>query len=340
MVDSISNDKINAFRYKEIPDDIFNYLNSMNFSIYNGTKENVINGLHFEGFSRVYEEIMRAHKWFEHNCIPETIKEYKTDDLFISAQLCLTFRNLAYFLTAHGFTNDNDIDECKNIADLLSSRYYLITMKNWNLKDADLEFTYLSGSHFEGAHLERANLKGALLEMAFFNFAHLEFAHLEFAHLEFAHLENAYFEEANLKGAHLNRAHLQRIHMEKVSLNEANLQDTHLENANLQYANLQNANLQNAHLQNAHLKNADLTRANLTYAELIDADLTDAILIDTNLIGADFTGVDFTNANLDGSMYCKSGPFKTIFPTGFNPDKAGMIAVDENNDNNRSEEEN
>lgn len=62
-----------------------------------------------------------------------------------------------------------------------------------------------------------------------------------------------------------------------------------------------------------------------------------ANLSGANLWGANLSGANLLGANLDGAKYTKYGPFKTKFPTGFNPDKAGMIAVDENN--NHSEEE-
>lgn len=430
VVNSVSNDIFNAFGYKKIPDDIFDYLNSMNFSIYNGIIDNANDGLYFERFSKVYEELMKTHKWCEYNCLPPTINEYKIEDLFISSQLCLTFGNLAYFLTERGFTNDNNIAECKNITHLLSSQYSSVNLHNWNFNHADLSYGYfdhanlndahLKGAKFEGAHLKDANLKGAHLEStnlerAILEGAHLEDAHLEGAHLEGAHLESSHLERAMLEGAHLKNTHLEGAYLNGAYLDGANLENTHLEmayltgtylrganlnGANLEGANLECANLEDAHLKHVNLKSANLENAilenanflfanlnktklrnahlkfskfesanlesvhfertnlnssnlifanlkyahlegaNLKFAKLNEANLNNAHLNCANLEGAHLDHTNLDGANLTGATYYKDGPLKTKFPTGFNPDEAGMIAVDENNDNNRSEEEN
>ncbi len=332
VVNSVSDDIINAFRYEFIHFNMFDYLSSMKSSVYNGINENgnKNNGLYFEGFSKVYEEIMRTHKWCESNCMPPTINEYKTEDLFISAQLCLTFGNLVYFLTEHGFTNDNNIAECKNIVHLLSSKYSCVNLSNWNLNNADLSYAY-----FDHANLNDAHLENAYLAFAFLFRANLNRTHLNGTHLEGANLEDAYLYDANLEGAYLEDANMVHAHLEGANLMGANLRGTNFKGAHMEAVYLEDASLEFANLSYAHLNYAYLEFANLKRANLKDAHLEEVHLEGANLMGA-----DMTHAHLEGAKYLKYGPFKTIFPTGFNPDEAGMIAVDENNDNNRSEEEN
>jgi tetratricopeptide (TPR) repeat protein len=110
---------------------------------------------------------------------------------------------------------------------------------------------------------------------------------------------------------HSSRREFKVIHLLKqYEAGERNFRKEDLSNANLFGIDLQGINLSQACLINADLREANLTRANLT-----DADLSDACLMTADLRGANLNG-----AKLEGAIYNED----TEFPSGFDPEAAGM----------------
>jgi energy-coupling factor transporter ATP-binding protein EcfA2 len=104
-----------------------------------------------------------------------------------------------------------------------------------------------------------------------------------------------------------------------------------LERSNLSGVSLKGATLQGATLVDSDLSRSDLTNANLNDTLMVGAHLEDAHLKQTKFRGADLSNAflhgtdlseaDLTNAKLTGAKYNNS----TKFPSGFNPDGAGMV---------------
>ncbi len=138
--------------------------------------------------------------------------------------------------------------------------------------------------------LTGANLKNVNLYEAHLERGDLRWSHLEGARLEGAHLERASFDKAHLEGACLDRAHLEQAFLFETHLEKATLIEAHLEDALFWKTHLEEAVLAKAHLEGARLDKAHLERS-----------------------------------FLEGARY-NSG---TVFPEGFDPEKAVMIFVDD-----------
>ena len=133
-----------------------------------------------------------------------------------------------------------------------------------SLRDADLRDANLIASDLRDADLSSARLPGA---------------ELMGAKLTAARLNSAQLPGAKLMGADLSSAQLP----------EADLSSAQLPEANLISADLSGANLNGADLSGARLVYADLSGARLIYADLRDADLRDADLRDADLRDADLS---------------------------------------------------
>jgi hypothetical protein len=123
--------------------------------------------------------------------------------------------------------------------------------------------------------------------------------------------------KANLQGAKLREARLQLANLQGADLYVAQLQGAHLLGAQLQ-ARLQFANLQGADLRRAQLQKAILWSASFADARLQEADLNGA-----QLSGARLDGAQLNDAHADPT---------TIWPTGFDPQHAGVVLSDDQTD--------
>lgn len=160
-----------------------------------------------------------------------------------------------------------------------------------------------------------------------------------FAKLRGADLSNACLSGSDLCGADLNGANLHFADLDKDfddgGALSSNLSEACLRGADLSHARLDTATLTRSKLTGANLKWAKLNGATLIGADLSGADLNNATLIDANLIGADLSGANLSladlggaslvlakieEADMDGAQYSST----TTFPTGFEPDAAGM----------------
>ena len=219
---------IEAFRYKSIANEdkiIFNYLNEMNRSVYNGKSNDNSKGFDFKTFESYFVEGMEQQVLSELS-IKKAVKEYKVKnsrlieegelisqfDLLIT-QISRAFRNLTWFLTGHGYCNEDDNMACKRFKELVSILCGNLNLKKWKLNgaylreailsDAELYKANLYKADLREADLSRANLSGAIL-----NDAELYGADLRGANLYGADLSGAKLREANLSGADLGRADL------------------------------------------------------------------------------------------------------------------------------------
>jgi uncharacterized protein YjbI with pentapeptide repeats len=83
--------------------------------------------------------------------------------------------------------------------------------------------------------------------------------------------------------------------------------------------NLTGANLRRSDFRNANLSNSTLENAVCCFANFSGADLTEANLVNANLVGANLLGTIMSNAKYNEA---------TVFPNGFDPVSAGMVAID------------
>lgn len=126
------------------------------------------------------------------------------------------------------------------------------------------------------------------------------------------------------------------MHLAGLDLSGASFAQTYLSHSDFRGADLRDVDFSHAFLANVNfgpgaggtptdLRNAKLTSANLAYADLHMADLTGADLTRAQLYEADLRGADLREAHLgdaklEGAIYDE----KTTFPSGFDPDKAGL----------------
>jgi hypothetical protein len=135
------------------------------------------------------------------------------------------------------------------------------------LREANLRGANLYGADLRGANLRVANLYGADLRGANLRGANLYGADLRGANLYGAYLRGANLRGANLYGADLRGANLYGADLYGADLRGANLYGADLRGANLYGANLRGANLYGADLRGANLRGANLYGANLRGAK-------------------------------------------------------------------------
>ena len=357
MLEKVWTNIIEAFRYASIDKNIFTYLNKMKLPVYNGKVNNEDKDFDFKKFESYFVEGMEQRILADLE-IKSRVKEYIIFDTLLTTQISCAFRNLTWFLTGHGYYNEENNDKCKRFGELVSIYFGNLNLKNWklsgadlsgadlreadlrgaNLSGADLSRANLSGANLSGANLSRANLSGADLREAYLRGAHLIKANLSGAKLHGADLFGANLSEANLNGADLSGANLSRADLSGAELSEADLSDACLSNANLIDVNLIDANLSDAYLSDVFLGGADLSNSNLTNVVLVGSDLSYAILNGADLKDANLDDVEFSGTELSfvrfnnyttwmNAMYCCDKRLKTKFPEGFDPKEHDMIEV-------------
>lgn len=205
---------IEAFRYAAISNDIFSYLCEMKevpFSTTLGYSE--IKGLNYEKYEQsfiygmknhIYAKIALKRAIDEYLYYKEVILKYKS----INAQISTAFMNFTWFLSKHGFKNEEKIPECMLIGNFGHNSLNSACFKNWHLGNANLTDTDLSGANLKYAYLKGANLAGADLILADLTGANLEHAYLKVADLTLAGLSGADLRGADLRGADLIDADL------------------------------------------------------------------------------------------------------------------------------------
>jgi uncharacterized protein YjbI with pentapeptide repeats/stress response protein SCP2 len=177
---------------------------------------------------------------------------------------------------------------------------------------------------FTGINLSGVDLSGKTLHSV-----NLSNANLSGAELSEADLFGANLSEANLSHANLHTANLTSVNLGKTKFINANLSEVNLRCANLSEANLSGVNLSSVHLfsktnfSKANLSKANLTGLNLRESQLMKADLSNANLSNTNLLKANLQGANLEGAELQQALYNAD----TIFPTGFDPVKAGACLI-------------
>jgi uncharacterized protein YjbI with pentapeptide repeats len=152
----------------------------------------------------------------------------------------------------------------------------------------DLRNANLQGSFLVGASLENARLQSAGLSLA----------QLQGASLPSAQLIGSDLRWAQLQGANLFGAEMQWTDLRKAQLQGADLENAMLQSANMERAQLQGANLRRALMQGADLFGARLKGVNLEWAQLQEADLKFAHLQDANLVLAELQGAELFRAQL------------------------------------------
>ena len=147
--------------------------------------------------------------------------------------------------------------------------FKILSMRDADLRDADLMGANLSRSDLDGADLMGANLSGADLM------------------------------GANLSGARLVGTNLSRVDLADARLWGANLVSTRLWGANLRDAHLVGAKLLGANLGGARLAGVDLGGADLKHTEL-----TNSIIINPNYESLSIdSSTEFNNATIDDPQF-------------------------------------
>jgi hypothetical protein len=129
---------------------------------------------------------------------------------------------------------------------------------------------------------------------------------------------------ATLDDLDLRRADLRGLVLEGASFSGADLTGADLSAADLYWASFFMTDLTGANLRNADMRGADLKSAKLVGCDLTNANLgIDNLGGPTKLQGANLERAILDDTRLAGAKYDEA----TIFPTGFQPQKAGMIRV-------------
>ena len=204
-----------------------------------------------------------------------------------------------------------DDSALENLEAVISAEEFL---KRYNQGERDFTGVNLAGVNLSGKSLHSVNLSRA---------------NLRGAELSEADLSGANLSEANLCYANLHTANLTSANLGKAKFINANLSEVNLRGSNLSEANLSGVNLSSVYLfsktnfSRANLSKANLTGLNLRESQLMKADLSNANLTNTNLLKANLKGAKIEGAEFKQSLYNAD----TIFPTGFDPVKAGAYLI-------------
>lgn len=209
MLEKVWTNIIEAFRYKSIAGEdkvIFDYLSNMARPVYNGKAKDNGKGFDFEKFESYFIEGM-VQKVLTDLEIKKRVNVYVVNDYIIITQIQCAFCNLTWFLTGHGYNNEENIDECKKILEFMSL-IFSMNLSNWNLNQVGFARANLAGSKLTNVHLKKAYMCDANLYGADFEYADMSGADLSGANLSGTKLSGANLYGANLSGAYLSGAYL------------------------------------------------------------------------------------------------------------------------------------
>ena len=207
MLEKVWTNIIEAFRYKKIDENIFAYLNKMVRPVYNGKAKDEGKGFDFEMFVKCFVEGMEQ-KVLTDLEIKKRVKEYVVNNNLLTTQIGDAFRNLTYFLTGHGFFNEEDNAECKDVDQLIVNTCARFNFRDWNLSGAWLFKAYLGESDLSRADLSGAMMAYSTLADSYISEANLFNADLSYAILGCADLSFTYLCKANLSNAELDGTYL------------------------------------------------------------------------------------------------------------------------------------
>jgi uncharacterized protein YjbI with pentapeptide repeats len=222
--------------------------------------------------------------------------------------------------TAQSGGRKKSIARLKALEDLNSIKASLRDQNfdNIDLQGINLNKSNLQGSSFLNTILDHANLSEALLVKVNFANAKLCAVNLERANLNIANLDNA-----DLTLSKLTRSLMVGSSAQGTNFRNAKMEKSDLRRANLQRANLSGANLENSLLSFADLQKSYIMGTNLKNAELSYTQLSGAIYSDKETATEVFEILQEIRFN-----YFAIASHYTIFPNGFDPQKAGMIKIE------------
>jgi BTB/POZ domain-containing protein KCTD9 len=192
--------------------------------------------------------------------------------------------------------------------------------ENIDLQGIDLCKGNLQDADFRNSILKHANFSEALLVNVDFRNADLTVVNFERANLNIAKLENA-----DLSMAKLTKASLRGTDAKGANFRYSKMRKSDLRTANFQGANFSGANLENSILVLADLRNAFILGTKLTNADLSYAKLSGAFYSDKETLPEVFEILEKLNFNYFG---LDNHDRYTIFPNGFDPQKAGMLKIE------------
>lgn len=316
----------NAFRYKEIPQDIMTYLVELIESKQSESWKQKFFKSYYMGLA---EQFLVA--------VANEEPKYEAIYIALIKQIQLAFRNLTWLLTMLGFKN-NEFDNTKENLAVLSS--YLngdVCLDGWRkLEGIDLSSKNLEGANFSrcslnnsffkysrlgsstfwnsslnGADFSDANLEGSNLGNVQCEGADFRDAYLCVVKLKGANFEKAKFFSADLQGAEIQHSHFENAQFLSTHFENAQLQFSYFENAQFPNAHFENAQLQNSHFENANFANAHFETARLQNPHFERAQFIDAHFGRAQLEGAHFEDAKlqcthFEKANLKGSFFLRA----------------------------------
>jgi hypothetical protein len=195
---------------------------------------------------------------------------------------------------SHSFKPYRYLDDTTLIAKPLSPErgQLLLTITQLPLDTITFNLIYKS------ATFSQSELKDANLDNSFLQGVNLRDANLFGTHLTQANLKNADLQQANLEGAILNKANLSESISAGAIFIGANMFSTDLTKSSFSGANLSGANLSKAKIIDSNLSGANLSKAYLANSNFENANMSDVILIETDLKDVNLSNVNLRKANL------------------------------------------
>lgn len=305
-----------AFRYKEIPEDIMQYFVELMMArkTNNDDSEDVNNYIVWRNnfINSYYKGIQEQFLWKKIIQDADYILDMRYSLL---EHITFAFRNLTWLLTMIGFNNSSE--ESDNYYYRLNFESFFIrnikidvNLKFWNnLKGIKLNGVDLTGANFMGVDLSYADLTGANLTNA-----NLEKTNLNNANLTGADLMCVNLTEAKLTNANLNSANLTNANLISVNLNNTNLINANLNSANLNGAYSKDSKFIAANFEKSKLKNIDFVNAQLMCAYLNNVNIKNSSLAYANLTDANLTDADFHNSYFENTKLVSIHLFENDLP--------------------------
>jgi uncharacterized protein YjbI with pentapeptide repeats len=157
--------------------------------------------------------------------------------------------SVVQFLHESGLISTN-----QTIIDLTGANLSGVILSGFQLREANLSRTDLSGASCVLTELSRANLNGADLKGANLSLASLYHTNLSGAYLDRAYLSGADLFDANLSGAYLDGADLSGAYLTQADLSGAHLSGTYIRgrtSGNIYFAPPSNAKITKKQLEQA-----------------------------------------------------------------------------------------
>ena len=187
--------------------------------------------------------------------------------------------------------------------------------------------THLSTEKNCQLNLATADLRGA--DMHDGNFSEIS---LLFSHLEFSSFKSAILRRADFRAAHFTNTDFTLCHGEEGIFSVGQYTEACFKNAFLKGAMFNGSGLSNTNFQNADLRGVNFNIANMEFTYLDGADVDGASFQKTHLENARLCNVDLSKSKFLDTAFLEKAKYdeNTIFPCNFNPNRYGMVYINNN----------